>query len=676
MGKSGNLSRGLVAFMMVMTLLFACAAMAEDGLCKVYFNYNYQGAPEAAAVLVESGSTVDQPAAPTREDHVFTGWYANSICTQAYDFSAPVNGTLRLFAGWMPTRVTVTCYLQADGLADVTRNVPVGECLAPIDDPVNEGYEFTGWYANAAGTKPFDFDQPVPAHDLTLYAGWAQQRAKITYVLHDDVTIEVQAEFGQPLTVPDIPEREDHVFADWYASAAGADKYDFSAPVTGNTRIYARWTQTVATVTFDGNHEGAAVSHGKVDIGAAVKAPREKPEREGYDFTDWYSDAACTQAFDFDTPITGDTTLYAGWTAMEYTVKFYANYEGGENIVTKVQHGQQAVLPDDPVRDGYSFTGWYTDKNGTELFDAAQRITRRTTAYAGWQSAREAGDERIIRFMYNYGDLGEYASETYTSVRRIKAPEAPVRPGYFFAGWAKDPEGTTLFNFTAERSTASMTLFAKWLKGYTFEAEYTFLDGKPGQGSSDNCMGADLIQTPKDVLGNGEQMGMSNNAYVGKLYYNGAYLDFQITSAEEVADAVLVLRLTPDLFDMRFTDETWQVIVNDERIGYGRLNLTGAIAQTDFDALGNTVNGDMNKRPFQNYVITTALYLQKGENTIRLMTNNREDHGGTFNAETPLIDCLYIYSNAEVSWTVCYPENMGKTLADVDYTVTYDTAAE
>jgi len=125
-----------------------------------------------------------------------------------------------------------------------------------------------------------------------------------------------------------------------------------------------------------------------------------------------------------------------------------------------------------------------------------------------------------------------------------------------------------------------------------------------------------------------------------------------------------------------FTDETWQVIVNDERIEYGRLNLTGAIAQTDFDELGNTVNGDMNKRPFQNYVITTELHLKEGENVIRLVTNNKEDHGGTFNAETPLIDCLYIYSSAEASWAVCYPENVGQTMADVTYDVTYDTAAE
>ena len=676
MRKSGNLLSGLLAFMMAMTLLISCAALAEDGVYKVYFNYNYQGAPDAAAVLVEAGKTVDQPAAPAREDYVFTGWYSNIICTQEYDFSTPVNGTMRLFAGWTPANVTVTYYLQNEGTETATQTVKVGGQLVPMDAPVNEGYEFSGWYANAAGTKPFDFTQPVPAHNLTIYAGWVQQSAKITYVLYDDVTIEAKAEFGQPLTVPAVPEREDYAFADWYATATGTEKYDFSTPVTENTRIYARWTQTVATVTFDGNYENAEATQSKVDVGSAVKKPKAKPEREGYDFTAWYTDAACTLEYDFSAPVNGDTVIYAGWEVKEYTVKFYANYEGGENITTKVQHGQKPVLPEDPVREGYSFTGWFTDKSGKEPFNTEQIITQRTTAYAGWQSAKEAEGERVISFMYNYDGMGEYTSQTYTSTRRIKEPDAPVRPGYYFAGWARDAEGATMFNFSSERSTTSITLFAKWLKGYTFEAEYTFLDGKPGQGSSDNCMGVDLIQTPKDVLGNGEQMGMSNRAYVGKLYYNGAYLDFHVNSAAEVNDATLVLRLTPDLFDMRFTDETWQVIVNDERIEYGRLNLTGAIAQTDFDEMGNTVNGDMNKRPFQNYVITTELHLKAGENIIRLVTNNKEDHGGTFNAETPLIDCLYIYSNAEASWAVCYPENVGQTMADVTYDVTYDTAAE
>lgn len=136
-----------------------------------------------------------------------------------------------------------------------------------------------------------------------------------------------------------------------------------------------------------------------------------------------------------------------------------------------------------------------------------------------------------------------------------------------------------------------------------------------------------------------------------------------------------MVRLTPDLFDMYFTDETWQVIVNGERIEYGKLNLTGAIAQTDFDELGNAVNGDMNKRPFENYVITTALHLNAGNNTIQLVTNNKEDHGGTFNAETPLMDCIFVYGNTNLGWTHCYPENVNQTMDDVSYDVTFDTGA-
>ena len=37
------------------------------------------------------------------------------------------------------------------------------------------------------------------------------------------------------------------------------------------------------------------------------------PERDGYTFTGWYTDEACTQAYNFDTPVTAAFTLYAGW---------------------------------------------------------------------------------------------------------------------------------------------------------------------------------------------------------------------------------------------------------------------------------------------------------------------------------------------------------------------------
>ena len=41
----------------------------------------------------------------------------------------------------------------------------------------------------------------------------------------------------------------------------------------------------------------------------------ETPVKDGYTFAGWYKDSACTQAWDFETGIPGDMTLYAKWTA-------------------------------------------------------------------------------------------------------------------------------------------------------------------------------------------------------------------------------------------------------------------------------------------------------------------------------------------------------------------------
>ena len=74
----------------------------------------------------------------------------------------------------------------------------------------------------------------------------------------------------------------------------------------------------------------------------------------------------------------------------------------------------------------------------------------------------------------------------------------------------------------------------------------------------------------------------------------------------------------------------------------------------------------MNKRPFENYEIGN-ITLKEGKNTIELRTTNSRDHGGTFNAETPLVDCIYVASDSVLTWAECKPENVGQTMADVQY---------
>lgn len=67
-----------------------------------------------------------------------------------------------------------------------------------------------------------------------------------------------------------------------------------------------------------------------------------------------------------------------------FIVTFDGNYEGGNKTTQKVLDGEKANRPLDLHRDGYIFTGWYTDKAATKVADFSTGITADTTFYAGW----------------------------------------------------------------------------------------------------------------------------------------------------------------------------------------------------------------------------------------------------------------------------------------------------
>lgn len=80
--------------------------------------------------------------------------------------------------------------------------------------------------------------------------------------------------------------------------------------VKGNGQRVKRYT-----VTFDANGKDAAMPDSqRVKEGKAATEPSTKPQCKGYTFGGWYTDEACTQAYDFSTPVTADLTLYAKWT--------------------------------------------------------------------------------------------------------------------------------------------------------------------------------------------------------------------------------------------------------------------------------------------------------------------------------------------------------------------------
>ena len=127
-----------------------------------------------------------------------------------------------------------------------------------------------------------------------------------------------KVENGKTATAPDKePKVEGFKFVGWYKDAAGTTVFDFSAPITADTTVYAKWVEATVetyTVTFDLNGKtGSTPASQIVEKGKTATRPATDPAVEGYKFTDWYKEAACTNKYNFDTPVTDNITIYAGW---------------------------------------------------------------------------------------------------------------------------------------------------------------------------------------------------------------------------------------------------------------------------------------------------------------------------------------------------------------------------
>ena len=114
---------------------------------------------------------------------------------------------------------------------------------------------------------------------------------------------------GEKFKEPAKPSKENHTFAGWYN---GDEEYNFSTVPTDDVTLVATWKKSKYTVKFVSDYGSFAdqtIEHGKLIETDNLTIP----EVEGYTFDGWYADEAHNTKFDFSTPITSDTKVYAKW---------------------------------------------------------------------------------------------------------------------------------------------------------------------------------------------------------------------------------------------------------------------------------------------------------------------------------------------------------------------------
>lgn len=197
--------------------------------------------------------------------------------------------------------------------------------------------------------------------------------------------------FAQPQTInrgekfkePAEPSKENHTFAGWYN---GDEKFDFDADTTNAPNVLelvAKWEKSKYTVKVVSDHGSFADQ--TIEYGKLIETDKLTiPEVEGYTFDGWYTDATRTKEFDFSTPITSNTTVYAKWTAKDYEVSFITEH-GKTPTSQNVPYNKTATNPGELTAEGYTFDDWYTDATYTTKFDFTKPITGDTKVYAKWE---------------------------------------------------------------------------------------------------------------------------------------------------------------------------------------------------------------------------------------------------------------------------------------------------
>lgn len=139
---------------------------------------------------------------------------------------------------------------------------------------------------------------------------------------------------------------------------------------------------------------------------------------------------------------------------LHYTQAVTIN-DGSNTTVEYVEYGDTITQPDDPVRTGYEFKGWYADAEYTQEFDFNAPIISDTEIYA-----KMIKKTYTVTFDTLGGNLIDPQTVTYGGY--AIEPPAPEKANATFINWYSDSDYLYRFRFTNNEITADTIIYAKW----------------------------------------------------------------------------------------------------------------------------------------------------------------------------------------------------------------------
>lgn len=228
---------------------------------------------------IDRGGKFTEPAAPSKENHTFAGWYNGD---EKFDFDADTTNApnvLELVAKWEKSKYTVKFVSDHGSFKDQT--IEHGKLIetGKLTIPEVEGYTFDGWYTDDTYSTEFDFTQPITSN-TTVYAKWTANDYEVRFITeHGNAPTSQNVKYNGTADNPGTLMAEGYTFDDWYTDNTYSTKFDFTKPITGDTKVYAKWEKN-APNTYALNVSGAFVYVDGVDVTASAGDTSLKLEKD------------------------------------------------------------------------------------------------------------------------------------------------------------------------------------------------------------------------------------------------------------------------------------------------------------------------------------------------------------------------------------------------------------
>ena len=273
----------------------------------------------------------------------------------------------------------------------------------------------------------------------------------------------------------------------YYSLEVSANSTNSNGPTIWT--YYAIFSPNTYNVSLNKNGGTGGTSSVTATYDAAMPVATA-PTRTGYTFQGYYdSESGGTQYYNADMTSahnwdkTANTTLYARWQAIPYTVTLDNNGGSGGTTSVTANYGVAMPAATAPSKTGYTFGGYY-DSNGTQYYTSSMESARNWDKTTGATlTARWTANKYDVTLNQKDG-TGGTASVKATYDAAMPAATAPTKTGYTFHGYfdVDAPTGGNQYYTSTMASarnwdkTSNTMLYARWTVNtysVTFDQNYS-----------------------------------------------------------------------------------------------------------------------------------------------------------------------------------------------------------